>query len=52
MNNKLSQNTQSLQSCVSVSVTDLRIGNYYSYDDDDELIIDKKRFVDTVKKDS
>jgi hypothetical protein len=25
---------ESLQSCVSVSVTDLRIGNYYSYDDD------------------
>ena len=23
---------ESLQSCVSVSVTDLRIGNYYSYD--------------------
>lgn len=27
-------NAQSSQSCVSVSVTDLRIGNYYSYDDD------------------
>lgn len=27
MNNKLSQNTQSLQTCVSVTVTDLRIGN-------------------------
>jgi len=32
--NKLKTDTQSLQSCVSVSVTDLRIGNYYSYDDD------------------
>jgi len=33
-NVKIQGDTQSLQSCVSVSVTDLRIGNYYSYDDD------------------
>jgi hypothetical protein len=32
-NLKIQDYTQSLQSCVSVSVTDLRIGNYYSYDD-------------------
>ena len=33
MNNKLSQNTQSLQTCVSGSVTvrDLRIGNYFHF---------------------
>ena len=33
-NVKVQDDTQSLQSCVSVSVTDLRIGNYYSYDTD------------------
>ena len=31
---KLKIDASLLQSCVSVSVTDLRIGNYYSYDDD------------------
>ena len=31
---KLKTDASLLQSCVSVSVTDLRIGNYYSYDDD------------------